>query len=61
MISVDAIFGLPRKKSAGRSFRPPLHGTLFFEDQDEVDRFVEANPVPSKQDKVLMIIISLVK
>ena len=59
MISIDAIFGLPRKKSAGRSFRPPLHGTLFFENQDEVDRFVEANPVSNKQDKVLMIILEV--
>ena len=37
---MDAIFGLPRKKSAGVSFRPPLHQGLFFHDQDEVDQFV---------------------
>ena len=50
---MDAIFGLPRKKSAGRSFRPPLHGMLFFENQDEVDQF---NPVSTKHlNKVLTI------
>ena len=37
---MDAIFGLPRKKSAGISFRPPLHQVLFFHDQKEVDQFV---------------------
>ena len=42
---MDAIFGLPRKKSAGKSFRQPLHGGLFFENQNEVDEFVEAAPV----------------
>ena len=49
MISMDAIFGLPRKKSAGRSFRQPLHGRLFFENQDDVDEFVEVAPVSKKQ------------
>ena len=38
--SLDALFGLPRKKSAGESFRSPLHGDLFFCDQTEVDEFV---------------------
>ena len=36
---MGTIFGLPRKKSAGVSFRPPLHRDLFFH-QDEVDQFV---------------------
>ena len=40
VFAIDAIFGLPRKKSAGVSFRPPLHQGLFFHDQDEVDQFV---------------------
>ena len=30
--SMDGLFGLPRKKSAGKSHRPSLHGHLFFED-----------------------------
>ena len=48
--------GYQGKKSAGRSFRPPLHGMLFFENQDEVDQFVEANPVSTKHlNKVLTI------
>ena len=38
--AMDAVFGLPRKKSAGVSFRPPLHKDLFFLDQGEVDEFV---------------------
>lgn len=37
---MDGLFGLPRKKSAGKSHRPSLHGHLFFEDQEEVDQFV---------------------
>lgn len=40
VFAMDAIFGLPRKKSAGISFRPPLHQDLFFHDQTEVDQFV---------------------
>ena len=28
------------KKSAGKSFRQPIHGKLFFCDQDSVDEFV---------------------
>ena len=40
--SMDALFGLPRKKSAGSSVRDPLHGSRFFYDQDEVDRFVQS-------------------
>ena len=37
MYALDGLFGLPRKKSAGESFRPPLHGSLFFCDQSDVD------------------------
>ena len=35
---MDALFGLPRKK-AGR-FELPLHGDIFFCDQNEVNEFV---------------------
>ena len=38
--SIDALFGLPRKKSAGTSHRAPLHADLFFQNQSEVDEFV---------------------
>ena len=37
---MDARFGLPRKKSAGNSVRPPLTGDLFFEDQTAIDEYV---------------------
>lgn len=40
MYSMDGLFGLPRKKSAGVSYRKALHGHLFFSDQAEVDEFV---------------------
>ena len=44
MLSFDALFGLPRKKAAGNSFRPPLHGSLMFGDQSNVDEFVATRP-----------------
>ena len=31
---MDALFGLPRKKAAGESYRDALHGQLFFFDAD---------------------------
>ena len=37
---MDAIFGLPLKKSAGISFRDHLLDGLFFSDQFSVDEFV---------------------
>ena len=40
VVSFDALFGLPRKKTAGTSFRPPLHGSLMFGEQSSVDEFV---------------------
>jgi hypothetical protein len=38
--ALDALFGLPRKRAAGVSHRPALHGNLFFCNQDSVDEFV---------------------
>jgi hypothetical protein len=38
--ALDALFGLPRKKSAGVSYRGPLHGELFFYEQSPVDQFL---------------------
>lgn len=53
--SLDALFGLPRKKSAGESFRSPLHGDLFFCDQTEVDEFVINASCGQKDDfKVIL-------
>ena len=37
---MDALFGLPQKKSAGKSHRPPLYDSLFFKDQSSVDEYV---------------------
>lgn len=46
-MSLDAIFGLCRKKSSGVSVRPPLNQGKFFEDQQTVDNFVAAYPSQS--------------
>lgn len=40
MYAMDAVFGLPRKVSAGMSHRDPLHGELLFCEQSIVDQFV---------------------
>ena len=45
--SMDALFGLPRKKAAGCSHRGALHEDLFFFDQSAVDEYVAS----SKQAK----------
>ena len=42
--SFDALFGLPRKKSAGTSVRPPLHGNKVFYFQEDVDKFIKSYP-----------------
>ena len=53
---MDALFGLPRKKAAGVSVRPPLTGNLFFEDQIAVDEYVSMHSkekvVTTKSDMV---------
>ncbi len=49
ILSMDALFGLPRKKAAGHSFDDPLHGSLLFGDQKQVDDFV-AQSVPLSKD-----------
>ena len=41
VLSYDALFGLCRKKHSGKSLRPPLFGSIFFENQEEVDTFVQ--------------------
>lgn len=40
VLAMDALFGLPRKMSAGISHRDALHGELFFHNQADVDQFV---------------------
>ena len=44
VLSMDALFGLPRKKSSGTSYRDAIHGHYFFEDQSMVDEFVTSAP-----------------
>lgn len=46
--SIDALFGLPRKKAAGVSHRRPLHGDLFFLDQNAIDEYVASRKLPRK-------------
>ena len=38
--AMDALFGLPRKKAAGVSYRPAVQGHLFFVEQSCVDEHV---------------------
>ena len=56
VLSMDALFGLPRKKSAGSSYRDALHGDLFFGNQAAVDEHV-ASYKAQKIDNVSVIII----
>ena len=50
--AMDALFGLPRKKSAGVSYREPLLGNLFFGDQSSVDQFVSESQKTKSQSSV---------
>ena len=43
-LSVDACFGLPRKKTSGASYRSPLSENMFFHKQENVDSFMSAYP-----------------
>lgn len=42
--SVDACFGLARKKAKGGNVISSRHGVLLFNDQDDVDNFVDNYP-----------------
>ena len=52
VLSLDALFGLPRKKSAGVSHRNALQGQLYFCDQSVVDEFVKGSSNATNTDKV---------
>lgn len=54
--SLDALFGLPRKKSAGRSFRQPVHGDIFFCDQGAVDEFVNSSKTLKASAQVWIVV-----
>ena len=58
MYAMDALFGLPRKKSAGVSYREPLHDDLFFSYQSTVDQYV-AEYNQSKDDSNVKFAIKL--
>ena len=51
-LSVDACFGLPRKKTSGASYRSPLSENMFFHKQKNVDSFMSAYP-SSKTEPVV--------
>ena len=51
IISMDANFGLRRKKTSGMSERPPLNKERFFEDQVQVDKFVQSYKSGSSSSK----------
>ena len=50
VLSMDALFGLPRKKSSGTSYGEAVHGHYFF-NQSAVDEFVSTVP-KRKSEKV---------
>ena len=49
--SMDALF-IGRKTSAGRSVRRPLFGTVLFDDDMEVEEFVQQHPTTSRTNGV---------
>ena len=44
------MFGLPRRKQAGTSYRESLHGQLWFVDQQSVDEYVTMGHKPHKRE-----------
>lgn len=54
VLSMDALFGLPRKKSAGISHRTALHGDIFFASQPVVDEYVQSYSTEKKEQKVCL-------
>ena len=57
VLSMDALFGLPRKKSSGTSYRDAIHGHYFFEDQSMVDEFVTSAPSTKRKSVKVCFII----
>ena len=57
VLAIDGHFGLCRKKSAGKSVRPPLHDGVYFESQEKVDAFVNSYSVgKAATTKVIMLV-----
>jgi hypothetical protein len=59
VLSMDALFGLPRKKSSGTSYGDAIHGHYFFEDQCMVDEFVSLAPSRKKKDVKVCFIMTI--
>ena len=58
---MDALFGLPRKRSAGISYKEPLLGNIFFGEQASVDQFVaESNKSKSMSTVSLVLCITMI-
>ena len=57
ILSMDALFGLPRKQSAGHSYREALHGNTYFVDQASVDEFVQSHIQEKKLPQVIIMVI----
>ena len=51
---MDALFGLSRKKSAGESYRDPLHGQLYFYDQKDLDEYVKETSCHKNEIRVIV-------
>lgn len=51
--SMDACFGLVRKKSAGKSSLPPRHSLTMFANQEDVDEFVDNYTASAKQTETV--------
>ena len=54
---MDALFGLPRKKSAGISYQSPLYGDLVFLDQSAVDQYVMDYSRPKHLNTVSVFVV----
>lgn len=52
--SIDGLFGLCRKKAAGKSLREPLHDDRLFKKQAIVDDFVTHYPKCSTEQTLVM-------
>lgn len=58
-MSVDANFGLVRKRSAGHSTAEPKLGGLFFVEQSLVDERLHQLPSSSKPNHVIFFLLQL--
>ena len=52
-LSIDGLFGLCRKKKAGKSVRDPLHNDRLFKNQANVDDFVARYPKLSNEQTMV--------